>query len=353
MKVELSDLLDIYENIIRKNCKNKKKILNFEKKKMILLYDLCSSVNNGTYVMGKYNIFLVRSPKYRIVMSLNITDKIINHYITLNYIIPVLNGYLDNRNVATRKGMGNDYGIKLIKNYLEKNKKYGKFYILKLDIKKYFYNIDHEILISMIRDKFDDNVFKFIDNIIRSTDRPYINDIINEIKNRELLKGYKEDVVLLPNYSVGKGLPIGNMTSQFFAIFYLYKLDHFIVHDLHLKYYVRYMDDFVIIHHDRDYLNRCKDIIEGKLNREYKLKLNKKSKIYSSVEGFDFLGYNFRIYNNRTIMRVSKKSFYSVKKNIFLGDKSLTEFNRYSNYKNSFGYTNDLSVMHFLDDFYK
>lgn len=155
---------------------------------MILLYDLCNSVNNGTYTMGKYNIFLVRSPKYRIVMSLNITDKIINHYITLNFIIPVLNRYLDDRNVATRKGMGNDYGIKLIKSYLEKNKKYEKFYILKLDIKKYFYNIDHEILISMIRDKFDDDVFKFIDNIICSTDKPYINDIINEIKNRELVK---------------------------------------------------------------------------------------------------------------------------------------------------------------------
>lgn len=119
-------------------------------------------------------------------------------------------------------------------------------------------------------------------------DKPYINDIINEIKNRELVKGYKEDIALLHNYSMGKGLPIGNMTSQFLALFYLYKLDHYIVHDLHLKYYIRYMDDFVIIHHDKDYLKKCKDIIEDKLNREYKLELNKKSKIYSSDEGFDF-----------------------------------------------------------------
>ena len=72
------------------------------------------------------------------------------------------------------------------------------------------------------------------------------------------------------------------------ALFYLYKLEHYIVHDLHLKYYIRYMDDFVIIHHDKDYLKKCKDIIEDKLNREYKLELNKKSKIYSSDEGFDF-----------------------------------------------------------------
>lgn len=352
MKVELSDLLDIYEDIIRKNCKNKKKVFNFEKKKMILLYDLCNSVNNGTYSMGRYNVFLVRSPKYRIVMSLNICDKIMNHYITLNYIIPTLNNYLDDRNVATRKGMGNDYGIKLVKKYLEKNKKYDKFYIMKLDIKKYFYNIDHEILISMIRDKFDQDVFSFINNIICSTNASYINDLINNIRDNELVKGYREDVVNLPNYQFGKGLPIGNMTSQFFAIFYLYKLDHYIIHDLHLKYYVRYMDDFVIIHHDKDYLNKCKLIIEEKLNKEYKLELNKKSRIYSSLEGFDFLGYHFSIYNKRTIMNVSRKSFNSIRKNIYLGNRSFEEFNRYSNYKNSFVYAGVSCVKYFLNEFY-
>ena len=71
-------------------------------------------------------------------MSLSVTDKIVNHYVTIKYLIPVLSKYLDNRNIATIKSMGTDYGIKLIKKYVEINKKYDKFYILKLDIKKYF-----------------------------------------------------------------------------------------------------------------------------------------------------------------------------------------------------------------------
>ena len=137
------------------------------------------------------------------------------------------------------------------------------------------------------------------------------------------------------------------------AIFYLYKLDHYIIHDLHLKYYVRYMDDFVIIHHDKDYLNKCKLIIEEKLNKEYKLELNKKSRIYSSLEGFDFLGYHFSIYNKRTIMNVSRKSFSSIRKNIYLGNRSFEEFNRYSNYKNSFVYADVSCVKYFLNEFYK
>ena len=110
---------------------------------------------------------------------------------------------------------------------------------------------------------------------------------------------------------------------------------------------------FVIIHHDKDYLNKCKLIIEEKLNKEYKLELNKKSRIYSSLEGFDFLGYHFSIYNKRTIMNVSRKSFDSIRKNIYLGNRSFEEFNRYSNYKNSFVYASVSCVKYFLNEFYK
>lgn len=352
VKVELSDLLNIYDNYIRNNCKNKRKILNYEKKKMIHLYNLYDDFNSNKYVMGNYNIFMIRYPKHRIVMSLNVSDKIINHYVTMKYIIPSLEKYLDNRNIATRTGFGNDYGIRLLKKYLEINKKYDKFYILKLDIKKYFYNIDHEILISMLKDKIDDEVFPLVCDIINSTDKEYINEKINLIKNTELEKNYNEEIANLPTYKKGKGLPIGNMTSQFFAIFYLNALDHYIIHDLHLKYYIRYMDDFLIIHHDKKYLDKCQKIIEEKLNKEYKLELNRKSKIYSSDEGFDFLGYNFKVYHKQNIVNISRKSYYSIKRNILSGDKILNDFNRYSNYDNSFKYTNDNCVKSILYNYY-
>lgn len=349
MKIEFNDLLDTYENIIYKNSKNKQKVIAFEKHKMTILYNLYTSINNETYKQSGYNIFLIKRPKHRIVMSLNISDKIVNHYVTIKYLIPTLEKYLDYRNIATRKGMGNDYGIRLIKKYLEKNKKYSKFYILKLDIKKYFYNIDHNVLENMLKDKFDKPIFDFICRIIESTNDPDINIKINNIKTNSLKYRYNKAIDNLPFYKNGKGLPIGNMTSQFFAIYYLSSLDHYIIHDLHLKYFIRYMDDFVIIHHDKNYLKKCKDIIEFKLNNEFKLELNEKSRIYSSKEGFDLLGYNFKVINNKTIIKVSTKTYNAIKNNIKMLNKELNDFSCYANYTHSFKYLKKSQVKYYLE----
>lgn len=343
MKVSFDDLLVIYEDYIRKGYSNKRKLYNFEVCKVVKLYELCNLVNNGDYSMDNYNIFLITRPKVRIVMSLSLKDKIINHYVTLRYIMPVLERYLDDRNVATRKGYGIDYGIRLVNKYIELNKKYGRFYVLKLDISKYFYNIDHEVLKSLIRDKFDRDVYEFLCMIIDSTNGEYINKRIDELE-----VGY--GISDLPRYEYGKGLGIGNMSSQFFAIFYLYKLDHFIVHDLRLKYYVRYMDDFVIFHHDKEYLKECMKIIRDKLLCEYKLCLNKKSRIYEVGEGFDFLGYRFRVVNGKTVRRISGRSFRNVRGNIRRCDVGFGSFNSYMNYCNSYKYSDNRCICNYLND---
>ena len=348
MNVNLEEMLDIYENIIYKNSRNKNKLYNFEKNKMSILYDLCYKLNNNIYDIGKYNIFLIKYPKYRIIMSLSVTDKIVNHYVTIKYLIPVLSKYLDNRNIATRKNMGTDYGIKLIKKYIEINKKYDKFYILKLDIKKYFYNIDHVVLKNMLVDYFDENVYDLLCKIIDSTDEEYINKRINVIKSNVNSNKVND----LPCCEQYKSLPIGNMTSQFFAIYYLSGLDHFIIHNLHLKYYIRYMDDFVIIHYDKDYLKKCKDIIEEKLKNEYKLELNTKSTIYDINNGFDFLGYNYKVKNNKTIISISRKTFKNIKKHIKTYNKDINSFNMFVIYYNSFKYCNNGSVKLYLDEYF-
>ena len=83
---------------------------------------------------GKYTPFIINENKLRIIMSVGLYDKVINHFITRYCLEKKLAKYLDIRNVATRKGMGTDYGIRLIKRDIEENKKYGKFYFLKLDI---------------------------------------------------------------------------------------------------------------------------------------------------------------------------------------------------------------------------
>ena len=99
----------------------------------------------------------------------------------------------------------------------------------------------------------------------------------------------------IPYYNVGKGIPIGNMSSQVFALIYLNDLDHFIKETLKIEYYIRYMDDFILIHHDKEYLRECLKILEEELKKEYKLMLNEKTQIINIKNGLDFLGFRFYI----------------------------------------------------------
>ena len=119
MKVLIKELKIIYEEEIRKNVKNKKKIFEFEKQKIEYLIDIKRVLENNLYDGGKYNIFLVFKPKIRVVMSQSIYDKIINHYVARFILMPKLTKYLNYRNCATRKNMGIDYAIKLLKKDIE------------------------------------------------------------------------------------------------------------------------------------------------------------------------------------------------------------------------------------------
>ncbi len=228
--VNLKNVLDIYEKEISKNVKNKQKVFMFERNKMQNINDIVNTLKSDNYDGGKYNIFLISEPKYRIVMSLPIKDKVINHFFCKYVLEQKLSKYLDSRNIATRRNMGTDYGIKLLKKYLEKNKKYKHFYILKLDISKYFYSIDHNVLRQLLKDKLDKEEYEFLNKILDSTNHKYINETIREIKNYYSIKKYnfRKEINELPEYALNKGLPIGNMTSQFLSIYYLSKLDFFI-----------------------------------------------------------------------------------------------------------------------------
>ena len=347
MEVNIYNLLEIYEKEISKNTKNKKRINNFERNKIENIYDIKNMIEKVNYKVGKYNIFSINSPKYRIVMSLSIKDKIINHYVARNILINKLDKYLDIRNGATRKNKGLDYTIKLLIKYLEEYKKKGKFYILKIDISKYFYSIDHIVLKDLLIDKLDEEEYQIISNIIDSTNFDYINEEIIKIKNKLLKidkKRYKE-IEKIPLIDKGKSLPIGNMSSQFLSIFYLYKLDHYIIHNLKLKHTVRYMDDYVILHHDKEYLKKLMNIIKEKLSEEYKLKTNEnKTFIVDSYNGFDFLGYRFRITNNKINIRIKsenkRRRDKNIKKNNYLYNNGYITYKRYfnsmNNYKNSY-----------------
>ena len=132
------------------------------------------------------------------------------------------------------------------------------------------------------------------------------------------------------------------------SIFYLYKLDHYIVNDLKLKYMVKYMDDYVIFCKDKYYLKYALNIIKDKLEKEYKLKINrKKTLILDSYHGFDFLGYRFKV-NNKIIINVKsdnkKRRDNNIKKNNYLYSTNSISYKKYfnsmNNYNNSYKYVN-------------
>lgn len=330
----LDTILWLFEQEVSKNVKNKHKVYMFEKNKFQNINRILEILKSGNYSGGKYNIFLIREPKHRIVMALDITDKLINHFVARFVLEVKLSKYLDSRNIATRKNMGTDYGIKLVKKYLELNKKYEKFYILKLDISKYFYSIDHEVLKDLVKDKLTEEEYTFLSIILDSTNREYINEKIDDIKTRYVKKHpqFAKEMSQIPYYEYGKGLPIGNMTSQFLSIFYLYELDHYIVHDLHIKYYVRYMDDFVLIHHDKEVLKNAYKKIEYILNNKYKLKLNsKKTKIVSANEGFSFLGYTYKVIGKKTLVKLKREAYEKIKKRVkqvyYMYESGFIDFN--------------------------
>ena len=342
--VRYDDINNIYQDII-KRIRNKNKLINFERYKVENINNIINILNNNNYNGGIYKIFIIKEPKIRVIMALKIEDKIINHYVNKYILEPKLTKYLDIKNIATRKGMGTEYGIKLIKKYLEENKKYEVFYILKIDIKKYFYNIDHKVLLNMLKKDLDSKEYKLIESIIKSTNKDYINKEIAKLREK-----YPNNIEDIPFIEKDKSLPIGNLTSQFLAIFYLNKLDHYIIHNLHLKYYLRYMDDFIIIHHDKQYLKYCLSRIIKILNNYYKLDINnKKTKITNNKQGFCILGYRFRVINKKTIINIKKESKNRIKRKIkenkYLLNKNINNYEKVfasiNNYLYSYKYSKE------------
>ncbi len=305
------------------------KVRNKEKAEKFMLYKTEHIINIRNKLMSKninfsrYNIFLITDPKSRVIMSQSIEDKVINHLIAKYLLVDVYENIYTNSMYATRINKGSSYGINLVKKYLNEIKyKNSNFYYLKLDIKKYFYNIDHDVLKCILNRKIKDkDALEVLYRIIDSTNSAYINDCIKKLKNNrikyldnlELIKETEE----IPLYKYNKGCSIGNQTYQAFGLIYLCDFNHYLKEDLHLKYVVNYMDDFVIIHEDKKYLNYCLEKIEKYLTNKLKLELNiNKTKINGIKNGIDFLGYRFIIKNNKIIMKLRTRVKYNFKRKI-------------------------------------
>lgn len=319
-------------NIVKKTCKNKKEVYEFSLNLSTNINYIYDSLYNKTYKPSKYKVFMIFEPKPRLVASQVVIDKIVNHFITNYYLIPYLESSLIDQNVATRKGKGTSYANKLLVKYLNKliiNNKNKPIYCLKLDISKYFYSIDHDILLEKLKLKIEDqDVINLIKTLIGETNKEYFNE--------KVLFYNKKYNIDIPEYKNNKGLSIGAMTSQFLAVFYLNDIDHFIKENLKCKYFIKYMDDYLILDTNKENLKVIWKKIEEKLHKN-KLLLNKKSNIYRLDNGINFLGYKYRVVNNKLKINYNKKTYSKVKRKLkYLYSKDKIKF--FKSYASYYGY---------------
>lgn len=327
-------------NTVSHTCKNKRGLYEFSMFQQARISKLLEDLKARDYYPNKYRCFMIFEPKPRLVMSQSIRDKVVNHFVAQEYLLPLLDVALIDTNVATRYGKGSSYVAKMLRRYFAQMmaaKPGEKIYALKIDISKYFYSIDHEILFEKLRRRIKDgDVLEILHRIIDETNQPYINKVIDGFNYY-----YKTTI---PHYKNGKGLSIGAMTSQFLAIYYLDDLDHYIKEELHCRYYIRYMDDFLFLSHDKDELKRVRMVVEQKL-AELKLTVNPKSAIYNCMArgGFSFLGYRYYVaksHNNiggtlrvvclsKTVKRVKRRLLVLWQHDVVKYDRSYESYRGY------------------------
>lgn len=245
------------------------------------LLSLQNSLIEKTYKTSPYTTFKVYEPKERDVYRLPFFPDRICHHAIMNILEPIFVNCFTNDTYSCIKGKGIHAASNAVKRAL--NDVDGTKYCLKMDIKKFYPNIDHDILKQLLRRKFKDNdLLWLLDEIIDSA----------------------------------PGVPIGNYLSQYFANFYLTYFDHWIKEVKRVKYYYRYADDLVILSNDKQQLHQLLAEIKEYLSVNLKLTVKENYQIFPvSARGIDFVGYV--MYHTHTLMRKSIKQSFAraVKKN--------------------------------------
>lgn len=257
----------------RKGKRWKYAVVRFEVNLLENLMALHFLLTSRKYRPSPYNCFLVHEPKVRLIMYNSFRDKIVQHSLCDYVLEPLLSKTFIYDNYASQKGKGTHFGLDRLKMFMQRY--YRQFgadgWVLKCDIRKYFYSLDHDVLKSQLRRVIHDpDVLWLLDLIVDSTEGP--------------------------------GIPIGNHTSQWFAVLYLSGMDHMIKERLGIKFYGRYMDDFYLIHPGKDYLIYCLGEIKKFLD-PLGLELNHKTAVFPLSQGIDFLGFRTYMTDSGKVVR--------------------------------------------------
>lgn len=239
------------------------------------LINIQHDLKTQRYAFGAYKSFEIFEPKRRLISAAPLRDRVIHHALC-NVIEPVFDPTFVS-SYANRKQYGTHRALKAFSTMY-----YSTAYVLKCDIRKYFPSIDHAVLKTLIRRK-----------IGCAETLSLIDSIIDHSNPQEPMNDYFPGDTLFTPFERRRGIPIGNLTSQFFANIYLDPLDHFVKETLRCRKYVRYVDDFVLFHESQSQLEAWRTDIETFLE-SYRLRIHPiKSQITATTHGVNFLGFRF------------------------------------------------------------
>lgn len=262
---------------LKKSCKDvrwKPSVITYEYNAMKNTYKLHQQLVNGTYKLKGYQIFQIHEPKERTIKATKIVDRQFQHSLCDNLVYHQLTKSLISDSCACLLGRGVDYCLdRITKHLVQINGERGtNAWVLKCDVRKYFDSIPHEVAKQAVRKRIQDPQAIY-----------YIEQVIDSFEG-------------------DCGIGLGSQLSQLIANAVLDDMDHMIKEQLKIRHYVRYMDDFVLIHEDKEYLKYCRRLIEVRLNR-LGLSLNPKSCMYPLSQGVKMLHWHFYIKSSGKILR--------------------------------------------------
>lgn len=280
----------------RKGKTKKSYVVRFERNFKQSLLDIQHELINKTYKPKPLKKFIIRDPKTRKICKSAFKDRIVHHTV-VNILEPIYEKIFIYDSYASRKGKGQHKALQRFDYFKRKTSKNGKKlkgindnnyicgYVLKADIRHYFDNVDHQVLIKILRGKIKDENFLLLI-------RQILNNHLGNIKCR--------------------GMPLGNYTSQFFANVYLNELDYFIKHNLRAKYYFRYVDDLIVLHNSKSQLKIWKEEINKYVCNKLKLNLHPdKSRIIPLNKGIPLLGfrvfYHYKLLKKSNVRQIKKR----------------------------------------------
>lgn len=294
-----------YENLYRaylnarKNKRYRSEVMIFTDNLEENLLTLQNELIYQTYKVGRYWDFYVYEPKKRLIMALPFRDRVVQ-WALYQIVNPIFTNQYITDSYACICGRGVHQAIKRVFYWLQlEGKKTEKLYYLKMDIAKFFYRVDHQVILDILSRKFaDPPLLKLFDTIVNSEETPFGLPVGYSPGETEMI------------YSCG--MPIGNLSSQMLANVILNELDQYAKRVLGIRYYIRYADDILILSSDKKELHHYNSLFESFLEEKLKLRLNDKTAIRPIGQGVEFVG--FRIWP--THIKLRKKTVLKMKRRL-------------------------------------